>query len=156
MTRIIRTTTRILATAGLTAGVLTTGMGAAAAADHNPSALQFTTANGEIRCEVLEGQDGQHIQCVSDAPQARAAHAECNPPQALIPAVQLAPDNSTSTGCYNQGLNGQPEPLGPGEVRVVGDTAIVATHTDALQVWREGEDTALVYAGPNYVYGLNG
>lgn len=156
MTRIIRTTTRFLATAGLTTGVFTAGAGVATAADTGPSALQFTTADGDIRCEVLAGRDGQQIQCVSDAPQARKAHPECNPAEVLIPAVQLGPGNSTSTGCYNQGSNGQPEPLGPGEVQVVGDTAFVATHTDALQVWREGEDTALVYAGPNYVYGLNG
>lgn len=156
MTRTLRITTRILAAAGLTAATLTAGAGAASAVEVNAPAQQFTTANGEIRCEVLEGRDGQRVQCVSDAAQARAAHPECNPPGVLIPAVQLAPDNSTSTGCYNQGLNGQPEPLGPGEVRVVNGTAVVATHTDALQIWREGEDTALIYAGPNYVYGLNG
>lgn len=151
MNSIIRNAARLLAATALTGATIA---GAGSATAQPPVAEQFTNASGEVRCEVVQGQNGQRVLCVTDGQEARERHTECNPPGQLIPSVQVNVDSTAFTGCYNQGLNGQPQALSPGEVQVVNGTAVMATQDGGLRIFREVEDTPLAYAGPTHVWAL--
>ena len=56
---------------------------------------------------------------------ARKAHPECNPPQALIPAVKVE-DDWAGTLCWNQGFTQPPQKLSPMSIRSGGGATVFA------------------------------
>lgn len=117
-----------LSTATLAAGLMVVGAGAANAQD----ARQFTNVAGDVRCEVLTFEGGPYVNCVSD--RARASKPECNPPNELIPSVRVY-RGETHAGCWNQGLIGAPQKLGPGQIGQAHGVTVVADPLGNLHVF---------------------
>lgn len=129
----------------MSAAVLIGGASAANAAEGD---VQFTNAAGDVRCDVVMTQDGPHVICVSDG--ARTTMPECNPPEELIPAVIVSGNGPGVVGCWNQGLVGAPQTLGPGQLGNAHGITVFADPMGGLHVL-SGSLNYVAYAGPNTV-----
>lgn len=151
---VVRPTLRYLAAAGLAVATMV-GVGGAATAQSAPNAVQYTSNNGEVRCSLIDVDGGTYVQCVSDAPATRANFPQCNPPAELIPGVRIATDGTTQVSCHNQGLDGQPRALQPGDTRSFGDKTVFADPFGGLAVWDSDSYRALAYAGTSTMQGFS-
>ncbi|QGU07870.1 hypothetical protein COCCU_09730 [Corynebacterium occultum] len=139
--------------AALTFATALTVGGATATAQTAP--LQYTNAAGDVRCTFYPRAEGTHVLCVSDAPGSRAANPECNPPQALIPSLVINTRNETFTNCWNQGMDGTPQALQPGQSRNIGTKSVFADPAGGLVIWDNRNFQSLGYAGTGDLYGFS-
>ena len=110
--------TAALAGAALTLAAVTLSVPAAHASTHT-----YSNQRGDVRCEIYNTPQGHTTLCVSD--KARKAHPECNPPEALIPAVKVE-DDWAGTLCWNQGFTQPPQKLSPMSIRSGGGATVFA------------------------------
>jgi len=129
----------------MSAAVLVGGASAASAAEGD---VQFTNAAGDVRCDVVMTEDGPHVICVSDG--ARKTMPECNPPEEKIPAVIVEPGAAGVVGCWNQGLTGPEQALGPGQLGNAHGVSVFADPFGGLHVLSESLNY-VAYAGPTVV-----
>lgn len=111
-------TTAALAGATIALAAVTLNAPAAHASTHT-----YSNQSGDVRCEIYNTPQGHTTLCVSD--KARKSQPECNPPQALIPAVKVE-KNWVGTMCWNQGFTQPPQKLSPMSVRSGGGATVFA------------------------------
>ncbi|HHU68298.1 hypothetical protein [Corynebacterium sp.] len=126
----------------LSAAVLLGGSPSASAAEGD---VQFTNAAGDVRCDVVMSDAGPSVICVSDG--ARGTMPECNPPEEKIPAVTVSPGGRGVVGCWNQGLTGPKQALGPGQLGNAHGITVFADPFGGLHVL-SGSLNYVAYAGP--------
>lgn len=123
-------------------------LGGAQSAAAQAGDVQFRTAAGDVRCDVVGTAQGPHVTCVSEG--ARAAMPQCNPPAELIPAVQVRGTGPGQVLCWNQGLTGVPRVLQPGELGNAHGVTVVADPLGGLHVLSP-DLNYIAYAGPGAV-----
>lgn len=135
----------LLSVPALSAAALIGGASAANAAEGD---VQFTNAAGDVRCDVVMTQNGPHVICVSDG--ARQTMPECNPPEEKIPAVIVSGNGPGVVDCWNQGLVGEKQALGAGQLGNAHGITVFADPMGGLHVL-SGSLNYVAYAGPSTV-----
>lgn len=110
------------------------------------ASANMTVSNtaGNVRCEVVTLQDGRtNTICVSDT--ARQTQPECNPPEHLIPAIEVGP-GYVGRKCWNQGFEDASQPMQTMQVRSHGSAHVLQGFSGNLYVLDTAR-MALVRAG---------
>lgn len=112
------------------------------------NAQDIIVGDGSVECRVNLLNDGDWINCVSSTEAAHQNHAECNPPQALVPSVVISQGES-KVGCWNQGSDQPEHHLSPGQPHVFGQNLFWADFGGGIHVVSlQGQ---YAYAGPEGV-----
>ena len=75
---------------------------------------------------------------------------ECNPPEEKIPAVVVSGNGPGVVGCWNQGLVGEKQALGAGQLGNAHGITVFADPMGGLHVL-SGSLSYVAYAGPSTV-----
>ena len=139
----------VLAATGAAALALS-ALAAPVASAQQPLAVDVKVGDGSVECRVNSADGGDAINCVSATEAAHRNHAECNPPNALVPSVWVQ-GNQTTVGCWNQGSDQPERYLAPGEPAAIGQNLFWADFGGGLHVVTlQGQ---YGYAGPEGVSG---
>lgn len=137
---------RVAVVAATAATIMAVGAAPAAAAQINQVAV--TVGNGDVECRSII-QDGKtYTNCISATAASHRNHAECNPPEQLVPSVRMDAGNTT-VGCWNQGYDGPRRHLGSPGITTHGDILYFADFSGGLHAMNLTGQYA--YAGPQGV-----
>lgn len=132
--------------AAVAAATLIVGLAPSAIAQ--PNQIGIRVGNGEVECRAITVDGLTHTNCLSATEAAHSNHAECKPPEHLVPSVRIEGGNSR-VGCWNQGYDGQYRHLSSPGVTTHGDTAFIADFNGGIHAVNTAGQYA--YAGPQGV-----
>lgn len=130
--RAFRTGATMAIAAATSAALLTP----AAQAQDQSDAVQFTNPEGNVACQFIKTDrgDGRQVLCIANTEGARKQKEECNPPEALVPAIRYY-DGKHFELCWNQGLVGTPQAIPEGQFRTHDGFLITSDDEGGLDVF---------------------